>query len=134
MSGIKHDNGKPDTALIPPAAVLEEAYLWGDGKLKYTAFNWHKGLMFMRILSAMGRHYELLKAGIDFDYETNRHHAAAIRCGSAMLITFTLEGRTELDDRIKFTDEQKKKIEQMAQGESIFDILNDLSKGEEGNG
>lgn len=134
MSGIKHDKGKPDTSLIPSAAILEEAYLWGDGKIKYTAFNWHKGLMYMRILSAMGRHYELLKSGIDFDYETRRHHGAAIRCGAAMLITFTLEGRTELDDRIQLTEEQKKNIELMAQGESIFDILKDLSKGEQGNG
>ncbi len=127
-AGIKFDNGKADMALIPPAALLEEAYLWGDGKVKYTAYNWYKGLMYMRILSAMDRHMTLLKAGIDFDQETKRHHAAAIRCGAAMLITFTLEERIELDDRIKFPEETKKKIEAMTQGESMFDILNELKK------
>jgi hypothetical protein len=129
LTGKKYDGGKPDLGLIPSAAELEEGFLWTDGKAKYDAFNWHGGIMYMRILSAMQRHHTLLKAGIDFDYETRRHHAAAIRCGAGMLIQYCLEGRDELDDRIKLTKEAKTRIEKMAQGESIFDILKDLSKG-----
>lgn len=128
MSGKKNDSGKPDMALIPAAAALEEAHLWADGKKKYSAYNWYDGILYMRILSAMERHLTLLKAGIDFDYETKRHHGAAIRCGSAMLIQFSLEQRTELDDRMKMSEEVKKKIEDMAKGESIFDILNNVNE------
>jgi hypothetical protein len=121
--GLKYDNGKPDLVLIPPAALIEEGFVWTDGKSKYAAYNWHKGIAYNRILSAIARHYELLKSGIDFDYENRRHHAAAIRAGCAMLIQFTLENRTDLDDRMPIDEETKKKIEKMVQGESIFHIL-----------
>jgi hypothetical protein len=127
-AGVKHDAKKPDFSLIPVAAMLEEAHLWTDGKVKYAEFNWHKGLSYRRILSAIERHLYLLKAGIDFDYETKRHHAAAIRCGCAMLIQFTLEEREELDDRMKLQEIDKNKIEAMIQGESLFDILGETGQ------
>ena len=115
-------------SLIPAAALLEEAGVWTFGKEKYAAFNWHKGITFNRILAAIDRHSALLKAGIDMDYETRRHHAASIRCGCAMLIQFTLEERTDLDDRMELSDEVKFKIESLAKGELITDIIADLTK------
>lgn len=126
--GLKFDGSKPDMSLIPSAALFEEAGVWTFGKAKYEAFNWHKGITFNRILAAIDRHSALLKAGIDMDYETKRHHAASIRCGCAMLIQFTLEERTDLDDRMKLTDEAKFKIESMAKGELMTDILHDLTE------
>jgi hypothetical protein len=126
--GVKFDQEKPDFSLIPVAALLEEAHLWTDGKVKYSAFNWHKGLLYRRVLAAIERHLYLLKAGIDFDAETKRHHAAAIRCGCAMLIQFTLEGRTDLDDRMPLTPPVKANIESMMSGESMFDILKEISE------
>ena len=121
-SGLKFDGSKPDMSLIPSAAQLEEAGVWTFGKAKYEAFNWHKGISYNRILAAIERHTVLLKAGIDLDYETQKHHAAAIRCGCAMLIQFTLEGRSDLDDRIKLSDATKLKIEQMAKGELVWEL------------
>ncbi|MEZ0208726.1 MAG: dATP/dGTP diphosphohydrolase domain-containing protein [Candidatus Paceibacterota bacterium] len=126
--GLKFDGTKPDMSLIPAAALLEEAGVWTFGKQKYAAFNWHKGITFNRILAAIDRHSALLKAGIDMDYETRRHHAASIRCGCAMLIQFTLEERTDLDDRMELSDEVKFKIESLAKGELITDIIADLTK------
>jgi hypothetical protein len=126
--GLKFDGTKPDMSLIPAAALLEEAGVWTFGKQKYAAFNWHKGITFNRILAAIDRHSALLKAGIDMDYETRRHHAASIRCGCAMLIQFTLEERTDLDDRMQLPEEVKFKIESLAKGELISDIIADLSK------
>lgn len=128
MSGKKFDQQKFDVSLTPSAAELEEAYVWTYGKQKYDAFNWHNGIKFSRIISAMERHLKLLKAGIDYDYETKAHHAAAIRASCAMLIQFTLEGRTELDDRIKLSDETKQKLNKMAQGETIYTILSEKNK------
>lgn len=126
-SGLKFDGSKPDMSLIPSAALLEEAGVWTFGKQKYQAFNWHKGISYNRILAAIERHTALLKAGIDLDYETRRHHAASIRCGCAMLIQFCLEERTELDDRLKLTEQTKFKIEQMAKGELMSDIIAELA-------
>lgn len=125
--GKKFDNKKPDMSLIPAAAALEEAFVWTDGKVKYSAYNWEKGIVYSRILAAMERHLYLLKSGVDYDYENSRHHAAAIRCGSAMLIHFCLAERKELDDRPQYNPEVLKKIERMAQGESIIDILTEMS-------
>lgn len=122
-AGIKFDGVKPDMSLIPAAAALEEAAVWTFGKAKYDSFNWHKGLEYNRLLSAMERHLNLLKAGIDIDLETQRHHAAAIRCGAAMIIQFHLEQRTELDNRLKLSEETKNKIEKMSKGELVWQLL-----------
>lgn len=126
-TGLKYDTGKPDMSLIPTAAALEEAAVWSYGKAKYSQFQWHKGITYGKILAAMERHLVLLKAGADYDYENKLHNAAAIRCGAAMLIQFTLEDRFELDDRIKLSSETIKKIEKMAQGVSISSLLTESS-------
>lgn len=122
-AGVKHDQEKPDMSLIPPVAALEEAFVWTFGKKKYTAYNWANGIIYSRILAAIERHLTLLKAGLTLDNETKRHHAAAIRCGCAMLIHFDFAGKTDLDDRMPLTPELKDKIEKMAGGEYIWDIL-----------
>lgn len=126
--GKKADNNKPDMSLIPAAAAIEEAHVWTFGKKKYDAYNWHKGIVYSRILSALERHLTLLKAGQDFDYENGFHNAAAIRCCSAMLIQFTMEGRTELDDRMKLSPAASEAITKSIQGVSIQDILKDAMK------
>lgn len=123
MSGLKYDGSKPDMNLIPSVAAFEEAAVWTYGKQKYDAFNWHKGINYSRVLAAMERHMQLLKAGIDYDYENGFHNAAAIRCCAAMLIQFTLEKRNDLDDRIVLTEETKEYINKMAQGNSIFSLV-----------
>lgn len=122
-TGVKHDQEKPDMSLIPPTAALEEAYVWTFGKKKYSAYNWANGIKYSRILSAIERHLTLLKSGITLDPETKRHHAAAIRCGAAMLIHFDLAGKNDLDDRMPLTPALKAKIEKMAGGEYIWDLL-----------
>ncbi len=121
--GLKYDNAKPDMSLIPAAAALEEAAVWTYGKQKYDAFNWHKGLKYNRILSSIERHLTLLKAGQDYDYENGLHNAAAIRCCCAMLIQFTLEERSDLDDRLALSKATSAAITEMAKGNSIFQVL-----------
>jgi len=123
--GIKYDSQKPDISLIPTVALLDEAALWTKGKLKYSAYNWHKGLTFSRVLSAIGRHWALLNAGIDLDEETKCLHTSAIRCGAGMLSQFIVEGRTELDDRLKLDEATKAKVQALSQGEMVWDLLND---------
>lgn len=123
VEGKKADNNKPDLSLVPAAALLEEAAVWTFGKSKYSAFNWHNGISYNRIIAAIERHTQLLKAGLDTDYETKRHHAAAIRCGCAMLIQFSLEKRTSLDDRMVLDPVVQANIELMAKGEFVWDLL-----------
>lgn len=98
--GIKYDDSKPMVALIPPHAIDEEAKVWTFGMKKYEAFNWTKGFKYTRVLSAMLRHTLAIMRGEDRDPESGCLHAAHVRCCAAMLIEFTVQGRTELDDRI----------------------------------
>jgi hypothetical protein len=97
--GVKFDQDKPATHLLPPRALLEEAYVWGFGSKKYTAFNWKKGFTTLRICGAIMRHTMAIMSGEDLDPESGRHHAAHVRCCAAMLIEFYYEGRGDLDDR-----------------------------------
>lgn len=100
-SGVKHDRDKPITALLPPVALEEEAWVWTFGARKYGNYNWTKGISYVRIISATLRHLLEIMKGNDVDPESNRLHAAHIRCNMGMLIEFQKSDRTDLDDRSK---------------------------------
>ncbi len=101
MSGVKHDQEKPLLALIPPRALEEEGWVWTFGGKKYGLWNWKKGLVYTRVVSALMRHTTAIMKGEDFDPESGKLHAAHIRCCAGMLIEFHYAGRTDLDDRDK---------------------------------
>lgn len=100
MSGIKHDSDKPKMHLTPARTEIEEAKVWTFGSRKYDEYNWAKGLKFSRIISAAKRHLNAIQQGEDIDAESGCLHAAHVRCCMAMLIEFTLDSRSELDDRL----------------------------------
>lgn len=99
--GLKYDDGKPLLALVPARALEEEAKVWTFGANKYGTWNWKKGLVITRIMSALLRHAFAIMRGEDIDPESGCHHAAHIRCCAAMLIEFHYANRKELDDREK---------------------------------
>lgn len=96
--GTKYDGDKPLIALIPPRALEAEGRVWTFGMKKYAAFNWTKGIVYSRIVSAILRHTLEIMKGNYIDPETGEYHAAAIRCNAGMLIEFMETGRTDLDD------------------------------------
>lgn len=100
-TGIKHDQDKPILALIPPEALEEEGMVWTFGARKYGFWNWKKGLLYTRIVSAMFRHLIAIMRGEDIDPESGKLHAAHIRCCAGMLIVFQKSNRSDLDDRHK---------------------------------
>ena len=113
MTGKKFDGEKPMVALVPPKALEEEARVWTFGAKKYDKWNWHKGITYVRILSAIGRHYLALLRGEDIDPESGCHHAACIRANCGMLIQFHFEGRSELDDRMLAEEQKGIELEEM---------------------
>lgn len=102
-AGKKHDSGKPAMSLIPPDALIEVGKVMEFGKRKYDQHNWHKGIVFTRLLDAANRHIKKFESPIqpDLDEESNISHLAHAATNILMALQFVLENRTELDDRLK---------------------------------
>lgn len=102
ITAKKFDNSKPPLALIPAAAMEEEAKAFADGREKYGQWNFKSGLEVTRTLSAAMRHIEeVLKGGaIDPDSKHGCHHLGAARAELAMALD-TLLNHPEFDDRFK---------------------------------
>lgn len=100
-SGIKHDGGKPELALISPDFIEAVGAVMTYGAKKYGAHNWRNGFAYTRILSAIFRHLYAWAKGDDLDSETRLSHLAHAACGIQFLIEFQKRG-TGIDDRFKY--------------------------------
>lgn len=98
MSGIKHDGEKPMIALLSPKGVLEEAKGMTYGAKKYGQYNWRKGIVVSRYLSAALRHIWQHIGGETIDEESGIMHLGLAKCNLGMAIQ-TLEDYPDLDDR-----------------------------------
>jgi hypothetical protein len=105
-TGIKHDDGKPTLALLPPEALLEIAKVLDHGKRKYTAHNWRGGFVWSRVSSAIMRHLFAWLMGEDRDPESGLLHLAHAGAGLLFLLTFQLTNTGE-DDRFKYENKNK---------------------------
>jgi hypothetical protein len=100
MAGTKKDQGKPEVAIIPPIAILEEAKAFTYGKKKYGKWNFKKGLEVTRLISAAMRHILQFLGGEDIDKESEAHHLGCARANLAMALDM-MERKPELDDRYR---------------------------------
>ena len=109
VKGKKLDAGKIMWDLLPMGALEEIAKLYTFGTKKYASWNWYLGLSYSRCWAAMWRHsYSWWWKREDYDGESGCHHLAAVAFYALVLLTFILEGRTELDDRVKPYAKKKK--------------------------
>lgn len=100
MSGIKHDQEKPDYSLLSSWSLDEVAQVMTYGKRKYDSHNWRKGLNNSRLFSAAMRHLWAWNRGEDFDPETGFSHLAHAGC-CVLMILENVKLRPKLDDRWK---------------------------------
>lgn len=96
--GVKRDNGKPNMCYIPYEALEEIAKVLDYGAIKYSPWNWKKGISFNRLLSATMRHLGQYNSGQDVDDETKISHLAHAACNLMFLLYFE-KHRKDLDDR-----------------------------------
>lgn len=101
--GIKHDAEKLPLELLPTDALEEVARVLQFGAKKYGARNWEKGISFTRLLGALFRHAFAWLRGEDKDPETGLSHMAHAACETLFALAFELRGRTDLDDRPRFS-------------------------------
>jgi hypothetical protein len=97
MSGVKHDQEKPDFSLLSPFALEEVAKVMTYGAKKYSANNWRGGFKYTRILAAVMRHLNAYQKGELKDPETGLSHLAHASCGLMMLLEFEKTGIGEND-------------------------------------
>jgi len=97
--GLKFDQGKPRTDLLPPDALLVVADILGYGAGKYGDRNWEKGIPNgqARLVGAILRHLLAHMGGSPVDEESGRLHLAHVATVSLMLLSCSLRGLGEPD-------------------------------------
>jgi|TARA_B110000211_G_scaffold225976_2_gene278973 hypothetical protein len=90
--------------MMPPAAILELAKVYGYGEEKYPSDvsgpNFRKGYLFSLSFSAMQRHLWAWQGGEDVDPESGRQHLAHAAWHCFCLLSNMVE-HPEFDDRFK---------------------------------
>lgn len=100
-SGTKHDQGKPEMALLDSDFLEEVAKVLTFGKIKYAADNWRGGIGTRRLLSAALRHIFAYLKGEDTDPESGLSHLG--HAGCCLMFAFWMNRyKPELDDRYKY--------------------------------
>jgi hypothetical protein len=91
MSGIKHDQGKPDWYLLPLAAVREIVKVLTVAHVVkgYPEYNWQQ-VEPRRYWSALFRHLDIYQEGEQYDKETGLSHLAHAGANILFLIWFEI--------------------------------------------
>jgi hypothetical protein len=98
--GRKDDNGKPTFDLLPFEALAEVQRVLDFGAQKYEAWNWARGMKWLRLWNACMRHLWAWVRGEDLDPESGLSHLAHAVCCLLFLLAFIRSDRGE-DDRRK---------------------------------
>lgn len=85
-AGVKYDQGKPRTDLLPWDALLSAAEVLAYGAGKYGDRNWEKGLDEGRLVGAMLRHLAADQMGEKVDPESGLPHFGHMLCSCLMLV------------------------------------------------
>ncbi|WP_018123389.1 dATP/dGTP diphosphohydrolase domain-containing protein [Desulfovibrio oxyclinae] len=99
-NGVKFDNGKPRTDLLPPEALLGMADLYAVGARKYADRNWEKGMFYTRLIGALLRHTLAYMSGENYAADDKQHHMLSAAWCAFALFTYDCRGLApEWDDR-----------------------------------
>lgn len=98
--GDHKDAGKPRLELLDPYAMEQVAAVLGFGAVKYSPWNWTRGIAYTRLAGSALRHIFAFMRGEDRDPESGLPHLAHGMCCLMMLLGMT-QRHPELDDRCK---------------------------------
>lgn len=99
--GMKYDDGKLRTDLIPPECIKAVAWIYTFGAKKYDDNNWRKGMKFSRVYGALLRHLLAWYEGEDNDPETGKSHTWHAMWGCVTLAYYMMYYKiyNKFDDR-----------------------------------
>ena len=100
VGGVKYDGGKVPLDLLPMEALMEVGEVLKYGAEKYAPYNWARGMLYSRLISACLRHIFSYNKGEDNDPETKRSHIAHAIC----CLLFLLEYEKNKNDYKQFDD------------------------------
>jgi 5'(3')-deoxyribonucleotidase len=86
--GLRENTGKARFDLVPAGAVESLARVMTKGAVKYTEWNWAKGMPWSTVLASLERHLNAFKKGEDYDPETGLLHVEHIAANAAILIEY----------------------------------------------
>jgi len=89
LTSSKYDSGKPRYDLIPPEALEELAYLYGQGCEKYGPRDWERGMSWTRWFAALMRHAWKWMCREERDPETGVHHMIAVAWNAFAIYTYS---------------------------------------------
>lgn len=104
---LKHDDNKPDLALLPYPALVEMSQAFMYGERKYARHNYRHGFETHRLIGAALRHIYKWENGEDLDPESGVSHLGHALASIAMLITNIAEDAATDTRHRKKTDHEE---------------------------
>lgn len=98
--GVKYDQEKPRTDLLPALPLLAVAAVLAHGAHKYSDHNWRQGMPWTRPYAAALRHMFAWSEGEDLDRESGLNHIDHALCELMFLRQFIAD-YPQLDNRYK---------------------------------
>ena len=99
--GLRYNPGKLRWDLFPWTAAEEAVKVLMYGAKKYPEWNWYRGFPYSVSFNSGERHHKTWWKGEDNDAESGLPHLAHSIVNDMFNLTFQLEKRADLDDRIK---------------------------------
>jgi len=98
--GSRKDDGKSRVDLLPPDALLELGFVYGEGCKKYGERNYERGMRWSKVLGPLLRHLFRWMSGKERDEESGQRHISMVAWNALALLTYELRG-IGTDDRNK---------------------------------
>jgi hypothetical protein len=99
--GKRYNSGKLRWDLVPLLPINEIIRVFTVGADKYEDWNWYRGMKYSVSYASGQRHRSQWWLGEDIDKESGVHHLAHSIVNDMFNLTYELEERKNLDDRLK---------------------------------
>lgn len=104
--GLRKDEGKQRTDLLPTDSLLELGKLYEMGSKKYADRNWERGMPWSKVYGPLTRHLFKWWCGEDRDSESGLSHMTHVAWNAIALMTYELR-QIGTDDRNKIYEKTK---------------------------
>jgi hypothetical protein len=98
--GLRYNEHKLRWDLLPLKPITEVLKVLTKGATKYEPWNWYRGMKYSVSYNSGQRHRAAWWSGETLDKESEVHHLAHSIVNDLFNLTYELEARKDLDDRM----------------------------------